>query len=237
MDLDKVNAYFLAGDYKSAIAEGEKILAGHAYSGEMDELYYVLGLSYMKDGNYLRASDIFEIILNEFRNSRFKEPAMMGLGDTYFLRGDLARAKNCYQDMLNNNSRTKLKARLYGRLSRVALKQGDTKQAKEYLDKLKTEFPLCAEVDASCDLIDTIATSAGAIFYTVQVGSFTNNTNAGNLVKKLSQKGYPAYMEEASDATGSKIYRVRVGKLDSRAEAAQFAGRLSQEGYPTKIFP
>jgi len=54
----------------------------------LDELYYLLSLSYLKDGNYLRASDIFEIILREFKGSRFKEDALLALGDTYFLRGD-----------------------------------------------------------------------------------------------------------------------------------------------------
>ena len=79
LDLDKLKAYFLSGDYKSAITEGERVLAKVEDSGPIDELYYILGLSYLKDGNYLRASDIFEIILNECKGSHFKDDAILRL--------------------------------------------------------------------------------------------------------------------------------------------------------------
>ena len=138
LNIDKVKICFLSGDYKSAISEGEKALAN--YSGHpayLDELYYILGLTYLKDGNYLRASDIFEIILKEFRNSTFKDEAKLGLGDTYFLRGDYDKAQRYYEELLNSNSRTKLKAQLYYRFSQIGLQKGDTQAAREYLDKLK----------------------------------------------------------------------------------------------------
>ncbi|MBN1913662.1 MAG: hypothetical protein JW788_04610 [Candidatus Omnitrophica bacterium] len=51
---------YLSGDYKAAISEGEKILAQAKDQDGLDELYYILALSYMKEGNYLRASDILK---------------------------------------------------------------------------------------------------------------------------------------------------------------------------------
>jgi hypothetical protein len=76
LNIDKVKINFLNGDYKAAILEGEKILAHSRQSPDTDELYYFLGLSYLKDGNSLRASDIFEIILSEFKDSRFRQEAL-----------------------------------------------------------------------------------------------------------------------------------------------------------------
>jgi len=73
-------------------------------------------------------------------------------------------------------------------------------------------------------------------FYTVQVGSFINFTNARNLRDKLTSKGYDAYLQEA-DTSGTKAYRVKVGRLKSRPEVTQLANKLSSEGYPTKILP
>jgi len=232
LNLDKVKVYFLEGDYKGAILEGEKLIAQDPHS---DELYYILGLSYLKDGNYLRASDIFEIILKEFKNSAFCGEAKIGLGDTYFLRSDFAKAKDYYKDLINSNPETKLKAVVYYRLSQIQAKLGDTQQAKVYLDKLKQDFPLNLESRLNKDLCYFLD-SASDIYYTIQVGSFSNITNAKNLTGELIQNGYPAYIEEIN-FQGIQTYRVRIGKLPTRQEAVNLERKLSQKGYPTKICP
>lgn len=232
LNLEKLKVYFLEGDYKSAISQGEKVLASYsAHSPNLDELYYILGLSYLKEGNYLRASDIFEIIIREFKDSQFKDEARLSLGDTYFFKGDYDKAQMQYSNSINSNPRSKLKALLYYRLSQTALKKGDTQAAKEYLDKLKSDFPLNLEIKLNKDLY-----ALTDIYYAVQVGSFVNYTNARNLCDKLIAKGYDAYLEEAG-ADNKKIYRVKVGRLKSRPEAAQLENKLSSEGYPTKILP
>lgn len=228
LNLDKVKADFLKGDYKQAILEGEKILANtQPHSQHLDELYYILGLSYLKDGNFLRASDIFEIIFNEFKDSAFEEEAKLGLGDTYFLQGNYTQSQRYYQDLINS----KLKAAVYYRLSQCAVKLGDSQVAKEYLDKLKQEFPLSLETRLQQELYPP-----SDIYYTVQVGCFSRATNAQNLVQKLTQKGYPAYIEEIN-THGKLNYRVRAGKFSLIQEAKETARKLSQEGYPTKVFP
>ena len=235
LNLDRIKTYFLSGDYKSAIAEGENVLASPGDSAHLDELYYILGLSYLKDGNYLRASDIFEIILKEFQNSAFKEEAKLGLGDTYFLRGDFDKAEIYYKELIRTNPNTKLKAAVYYRLSQIGFKKGDTQTAKEYADKLRQDLPANIESRLNKDLYG-ISDSSSDFYYTVQVGSFSNSTNARSLMDKLIENGYAAYIEEA-DFNNKKIYRVRVGKLKSRPEAVQLENQLSTQGYPTKICP
>ncbi len=232
LNIDKVKIYFLNDDYKSAISEGEKILAGYSLdSPNLDELYYFLALSYLKDGNYLRASDIFEILLKEFKDSAFKDEARLGLGDAYFLKGDFDKAKACYGGLLEANSHTKLKELVYSRLSEVAYKTGDTQSAKEYADKAKQGSSDIQQVKLNKEL-PVLADD----FYTVQVGSFGSQNNARKLRDQLSAKGYDVYLQEVGADT-QKVYRVRVGKLKSRQEAAQLETRLLSEGYPTKIFP
>jgi len=232
LDLDKVKILFLRGDYKSAIIEGEKLMASAGEESGVDELYYILGLCYLEDGNYLRASDIFEIILNEYRDSRFTDEARLGLGDTYFLRGDMARAEECFRELVRSDSG--LKAQGYYRLSQVAFKNGNTQAAKDYLEKLKQDSPQNIELIRDKDLLPGLG--ASEFYYTVQVGSFSKAVNARNLTEKLNRNGYPAYMEETS--SGQKpVYRVRVGKLHTRIEAVELQKKLAQEGYPTRIFP
>jgi tetratricopeptide (TPR) repeat protein len=231
-DLEAVKFYFLNGDYKSAIVEGEKILAGGKFFSGCDELYYLMGLSYFKEGNYLRASDIFEIIIKEFPGSHFKEEAELSLGDVYFYMGNYAKARSYYSGLLDKNPRTRLGAAAYYRLSQVALKEGNTIEAKEYLNKLKQEYPLSPEVKAGAELL-----SSPDIYYTVQVGSFSSSLNANNLMQKLIQQGYPAYVEELKVEGSKSAYRVRISKFSLRKQAQELENRLSQEGYPTKIFP
>ncbi|MFZ2603633.1 MAG: SPOR domain-containing protein [Candidatus Omnitrophota bacterium] len=230
LNIEQVKVYFLSGDYKSAILEGEKLLAKSGANPEVSELYYILGLSYLKDGNYLRASDIFEIIIDEFKNSRFIEESIMGLGDTYFFKGDYTKAESYYKDLINKSPKSKLLPQAYYRLSECAAKIGNTKVAEDYLAKLKKDYPLNLEIKSDNDL------GGATLFYTVQVGSFSKPANAQNLANKLLSNGYDAYTV-VLEAAGNKSYRVRVGKLQSRLEASQLENKLSLEGYPTKIFP
>jgi len=236
LDLEKIKINFLAGNYKGAILEGEKLLAGtkeHALG--LDELYYILALSYLKDGNYLRASDIFEIILNEFKDSRYQDEARLGLGDSYLLRNNLKRAEDCYKKLIRLEPNTKLKAQAYYRLSQIGFKEGDTARGKEYLERMKHEFPSNMELKLDKDLCVLFDATPG-FYYTVQVGSFSKENNARNLRDRLVKKGYDAYVEEVN-LGNKKNYRVKVGKLKLRLEATQLQTKLSAEGYPTKICP
>jgi tetratricopeptide (TPR) repeat protein len=230
LNLNKARFYFLNGDYSACINEGEKILAGSANPKELDGLYYLLGLSYLKEGNYLRASDIFEIILKEFKNSPFKDEARLGLGDIYFLNSQYDRAVGSYKDLLAAQPDTKFAGLLYYRLSQCAFKNGNTTEGNDYLRRLRKEFPLNLENIANKDV------SSFTNYYTVQVGSFSNAQNAKNLTQRLTQENYPAYIEQL-DSQGKIVYKVRVGKFNLRQEAVELADKLSREGYPTKICP
>jgi tetratricopeptide (TPR) repeat protein len=230
LNLDKARLLFLSGDYSACINEGEKLLADSAHSQNIDELYCLLGLSYLKEGNYLRSSDIFEIILKEFKQSRFREEAYLGAGDAYFLKGDYGRAESYYRELLKQHSKTAFAPAAYYRISQCAFKQGNASTGEEYLCKVKNSFPLSLEIRENKDLACPI------VYYTVQVGSFSSNQNATNLMQNLTRKGYPAYIEVVN--TPDKVpYRVRVGKLHGRQDAVTLADKLSQEGYPTRIYP
>jgi tetratricopeptide (TPR) repeat protein len=228
-DLNTMKTYFLIGDYNSCINEGEKIIANPKGQKDSDELYYLLGLSYLKVGNFLRASDIFEIIIKEYKNSKFKEDAMLGLGDVSFFLADYNKAKAQYEEILKN-PKSSLKPAIYYRLSKIALKTGDTQTAEENLKKLKTEFPLSLETK------NTEGFVSDKIYYTVQVGSFSNIENANNLTQVLINKNYPAFVEEAK-SKDKTVYRVRVGKFAERQKAEELEKKLIVQGYPTKIFP
>ena len=236
LDLDIIKIYYMKGDYKSAILEGERALSRVGNSDGLDGLYYILGLSYLKDGNYLRASDIFEIILNEFKGSKFREEAKLGLGDVSYLKGDLDKAQRYYEDILDDNPHTKLRAKVYYRLRSVAFKKGDTERGKLYSEKLSSGFPASSEGLAAEEMLPVAAKST-EFFYTVQVGSFSNDRNAHNFYAILIRKGYSAFIEEVISAKGGRVHKVKVGRFKSRREALDLERKLAREGYPTKVLP
>lgn len=228
LNLDNVQSAFINGDYKAAITEGEKVLAEAKKDYNLDELYCFLGLSYLKDDNLLRASDIFEIIINEFEESRFRHEAELGLADTYFLRGLYEQAIVRYNAMLREDENSCLRPLVYSRLSQCAARTGNSQLLREYQDKLKQEFPL------SIEPVELLEPSGR--YYSVQVGAFSNLSNANNLQQKLVNSGYSAFVEEV-DSSARITYKVKVGKFQMRSDAEALQAKLSNEGYPTKIPP
>ena len=231
-NLDELKNNFLKGDYTLAIKEGERLLSESHNDEGLDELYYFLGLSYLKDGNYLRASDIFEIIINEYPKSVYKFEAELGLADTYFLRADFNEAMRRYERLLSGAGTKKdFTPLIYKRIAELSVKSGNTQKAQEYKGKLAKEYPETLKQLDNQELL-----LSNDIFYTVQVGAFSSQANAQRLKDKLALKGYDAYVEELT--SGSKVsYRVRIGKYKDRTQAIENKEKLSSEGYPTKIFP
>jgi len=230
LDLRSIKSKMLLGNFNSALTEGEALIAKDSPS---PELYYLLGLCYLKVGNYLRASDVFEIVIKEFSGTKFKEEAQIGLGDAYFLRGDLQKAEINYQEVINKNPESKFKSEVYYRLSEVAFKKGDNILGQEYLKKVNDSSLYNLEIKQGSYVSPR---SDSGSYYSVQVGSFSKSINASNFTDKLINEGYPAFIEEFQSPV-SKIYRVKVGKFGTRKEADKLSKKLAQEGYPTKICP
>jgi cell division septation protein DedD len=64
--------------------------------------------------------------------------------------------------------------------------------------------------------------------FAIQVTALRERTEAENLVRRLSGKGYSAYVVPPAAGTPA-VYRVRVGKFKERRDAEAAAARLQQE--------
>jgi cell division septation protein DedD len=64
--------------------------------------------------------------------------------------------------------------------------------------------------------------------YAVQIAALNVRSEADAIAKRLSSKGYAAYVMQPADGT-PQIYRVRVGKFGSRHEAETMAAKLQKE--------
>ncbi len=70
--------------------------------------------------------------------------------------------------------------------------------------------------------------------FAVQVGSFTDRSNADRLRAALELEYGNVYIQEMK-VKGDRHFRVRVGNFESLKKAIDFAGKLGMEGYPTLV--
>jgi DedD protein len=62
----------------------------------------------------------------------------------------------------------------------------------------------------------------------VQLGAFSNRTNANALVERLRRRGYTAFVQELNNG-GTRLFRVRVGPRASREQAESLRMRIRRE--------
>lgn len=229
-NLDTLKADFLRGNYRRVILEAEA-QAGRFNIQGVDELNYLIGLSYLKVDKLEEAQDCFRRILNN-PIGKFKEQAALASADVYLIKGRFQDAEEIYNKLLEDNPDTSLKAGILYRLSQTGYRKGNKGQRNEYLLKLTREFPLALELKSSkgIPLGETLLNEAGD--FSVQVGFFVKNLNAVNFKDKLLNMGYPAYVEGSSEG-----YRVKVGRFRTQTEALDTEKKLSREGFSTKLCP
>ena len=107
-----------------------------------------------------------------------------------------------------------------------------------YPARLSTEVPTqesvrvpdSAEVIRDLPLAEASETQPVAIpgAYTVQVGAVRDRIEAERMAKRLTSKGYPAYVTRPPDGAPA-LYRVRVGTFTDQREAEAIAARLAKE--------
>ena len=225
--LKRAQELFLNSDYQGVIAKCKSALPN---SGRVKKakLKYLLGQAYIKTGDLSAAEDVFTGLVKKSKTSSLRNKALLGLGDVYFLKGDYKKAKEIY--LRAGESQSDLGAGIYYRLAQTDFKLGNLSRGKKYIQILTAKFPSSFEAKKA-SLMDT-----KGIFYTVQVGAFSNKNNALQLIADLKENGFDAYVESVTHL-GDKLYRVRVGRFESKDKAVALRDRLSDAGYLTKIFP
>ncbi|MCX5693820.1 MAG: SPOR domain-containing protein [Candidatus Omnitrophica bacterium] len=232
LDMEVLKIDFLQGNYRRVIFEGQAEVE-RMHLSNMDELNYILGLSYLKESKIDLAQNCFRRILNN-SNSKFKEVASLGLGDTYLVSGQFQQAEDVYNKLIVDDSNSSQKPAVLYRLSQLELKKGNHQKSNSYWFKLKQDFPLSPELRSTkgIPLVNIPVNINDLSEYSVQVGFFTSSANANNFKETLSAKGHSAYVE--SFGAG---FRVKVGRFKTEKEALELESKLAQEGFPTKVCP
>jgi tetratricopeptide (TPR) repeat protein len=159
------------------------------------------------------------------------------LADSRFLGGDVDKAVKGYQDVIERYPDNNSIAGVYYKLGNCLKERGANERAKGCFDRIRSLAPLSFEARMiTAFSARTVPRRENAAYFSVQVGCFKNKRNAGNMISKLSRKGYDAFLELPS-TPHDRLHRVKVGHLVSKEGAEMLASRLRQDGYKTKICP
>jgi DedD protein len=113
----------------------------------------------------------------------------------------------------------------------------ETRLPKE--SKEITETKLTQETTKTSEAKDTMkpqekTKTPQKIKYTVQVGAFTDSSEAEALKTKLDKKGYKAYVTQSETKRNKKLYKVRIGEFSTKKEAELLSIKIRKtEGLQT----
>jgi len=226
-----VETAIMSKDYEQAKQIADQLLSGETIGEQRDELRYYLGLCDLHLGNYAQAKKIFKGLIKSKKNLKLRDKAYLGLFDVYYIDGQYNNARKTVYRLLQSSPKSEFLSLIYLKLARTNLKLAKWNDAREYLNKIITQYPDSLEVHVAKQLLDEEQ------YFAVQVGAFLDRERAEGLALELQEKGEYAYIIETTDQKNRKFYRVRVGQLVLLNKAQKLETKLSKEGYPTKIYP
>jgi DedD protein len=100
--------------------------------------------------------------------------------------------------------------------------------ASEKVDKAGSDVPDRSAAQQAVHAPAAEAREPAGQGYAVQIAALNVRTEADAIAKRLSSKGYSAYVLTPPRGTPT-VYRVRVGKFPTRREAESIAARLKKE--------
>jgi tetratricopeptide (TPR) repeat protein len=207
----KMRESFVNEDYASADKLAVQYLSLNRGKTNTDDVLYLRALSLIKLGRMAEARDVLASLESSSSSLNGKASASASFADTFFYENQYASAYDAYERTMAKYPYSDQTVYLHSRLSELSARLGKT----------------------AVKPLGQIAVEEAGIF-SVQVGSFSHESNAKALSEKLSRAGFDAFI--STDAA-HRLYRVRVGKASSHEDAVATQSKLKKAGYSTRIYP
>ncbi len=198
---------------------------------ESDEAQYYSGLSLLYLQKYIQAREIFNQLIQYKPAERLRDKVYLGIIDSYSMQEQYENAIHSTHELLKLSPKSEFESLIYLKLARAHLKLAQWDEAQKYLKKLVNNFPDSLEVDVAKRLLEENQ------YFAVQLGAFTDQGRAEQLVAEVKAEGEYAYIVETTDSSGRKFYRVRAGQFSRLQDANKLKHKLSSLGYPTQVYP
>ncbi len=225
-----IEAAIMDTNYEQARMLASKVIKTTRDSKERIQAEYYLGLSQLRLGQYAQARSAFNNVMDAASSQDVYDKAALGVIEALYRPGFYQDALKAGEKLLRKSPQSSFLSLIYLKMARTHLKMTEWSRAREYLQKIITEFPQSVEAPIAQNLLEEKE------YFAVQVGSFLDKDRAQELMKKLKENGQYAYIVETT-MDRKKFYRVRVGQMTSLSDVQTLQWQLSQQGYPALIYP
>lgn len=229
-ELETIKEFFIKGEYDRAIAR-QPYLETDVLDKDSLLGFYFVGMSLLKKERYAEARKIFQEILARDHSLPYADQIEMRIADSFSAEGDVEAALRKYRHVMTAFPQSAALPRAYEQAGKICQKLGLFDQAYSYFKLLEMNFPLSFEA-----LNLRRGVTERTLYFGVEVGSFLDSVNAGQLKTELELKGFSPYISTQRDKDVS-FYRVRLGHFSSRREAEILAREVESFGYSTQVFP
>jgi TolA-binding protein len=213
--IEKAWVYYIKGDYDKAI-DACRALSDEKILGE--EARYIMGLSFLKLGDYEEARKNFLFISDNYPGSAIKPEIILGIAEYY---------KKVIGDFSGNG----YSSIAYLKLGESQRKQGKWNEAQESFSIVVRDYPFSLEAETAKEYLQKEEP-----FYTIQIGVFSKKENAQRLAKILKEKRYDASLEK-SYKKDRLVYKVNIGHFNTKEQAEEEASQLRKEGFSAIVYP
>jgi tetratricopeptide (TPR) repeat protein len=171
-----------------------------------------------------------------FNGSAFARENALEDAQALILQGDYSRAGQECEQILASRPQPQIRCKALYFLGVCLLKEGRFAGAREKFNQVLRRFPrseLAAIARKHIEMCEEAKTRISDCF-SVQMGCFSEKTNADKLRDELIDNGYQAYV---LNLPVDAFYRVRIGKFGSKPDAEYLEQKLKAKGFSTRICP
>ncbi len=191
------------------------------------EAYYYLGrLSIAPDS----ALSYYKRVTSDYPQSRYADISYLEIAKNNIARSKYANAIVTLNELLRKFPDTNLKDEILFWLGVSYMSNGQEKHGTSVLENLRAEFPKSLWSERAANMMPTKKIPEETEeYYTIQVGSYRNKTNAEKHADEMRKKEFDARIVEAL-VKGTTYYRVWVGKFATVEQAKAFSLKLDSLG-------
>ncbi|UCB45419.1 MAG: SPOR domain-containing protein [Spirochaetota bacterium] len=185
--------------------------------------YLEISRSYLEKKDYDRASDLLKRIIGSWEDPIIKQEAYILLAETFVQSGKSEYAYRIYSLLLEQYPDSLYRA---GAMDRLEELKADGENLGEAVG-FAVEDPRIPKGKYKFGEEIEVVKDAG---FFIQIGSFSIENNASNLISVLKTKGFSAVVVEAVHEQ-KRTFRVWVGPLETLAKAKESLKELEDLGY------
>lgn len=191
------------------------------------EAYYYLGrLSVVPDS----ALFYYNKVKTDYPQSRYADIAYLEIAKNNIARKKYENAIITLNELLRKYPDTDLQDEIMFWLGVSYMSSDKEKEGVSILENLRKTYPKSVWSERALTIIPSKDTpEVPHEYYTVQVGSYRNKSNAENYAEEIRKNGFSVQVVEAL-VKGNTYYRVWVGKLSTIEQAKAFSQKLEPLG-------